>query len=520
MSQTKAGFALETRAERTAYDETSRYDDVMAFVKAADAASPLVHLTTFGYSGEGRPLPLVVVGRVKSPSADAVRATGLTRVYIQANIHGGEVEGKEAVLQILRALVNGEHAAWLETSVLLFAPIYNADGNERIRVGERPLQNGPLGGVGRRPNAQELDLNRDHMKLESPEARSMVRLLRQYDPHVTLDLHTTNGTYHAYQLTYSVPLHPNTSGSIVDLLRARWMPEATRTIRARDGWDFFYYGNVPGPAGPEGGERGWYTFDHRPRFNNNYIGLRNRVAILSEAYAYLPFKARIDVTRRFVETVLGIVARDGSDVRRITVDADAQAVVGQTLALTAKHARGAQPLEVLMGGVRKLRHPLTGQVMLERTDERRTESMPDFSTFEPAEHEQAPAAYLVPSSLERVVELLQAHGVKMEPLAADAALDVETFVIAMTRVADREFQGHRERSVSGAYERSRATIGAGTWVVPLDQPLGRLVFTLLEPRSDDGIVNWNVVDELFATAGSPARMPVRFSIVRSMRAVP
>lgn len=139
--------------------------------------------------------------------------------------------------------------------------------------------------MGQRANAQGLDLNRDHMKLESPEARSLARFLTGYDPEVAMDLHTTDGSVHAYHLTYAPPLHPGTDSGVVGLLRGSWLPEVTRAIKQRDGWDFFYYGNTSG--GPEGEnqgrERGWYTFDHRPRFNNNYMGLRNRFAILGEA---------------------------------------------------------------------------------------------------------------------------------------------------------------------------------------------------------------------------------------------
>src|SRR6185436_9992299 len=172
--QTPAAAPLRTRPERTGYRETSSYADVMEFVRRVSATAPrLLHPSTFGYTMEGRALPLVVVGRVRDASPAAVRASGKVRVFIQANIHAGEVEGKEATQMLLRALARGDHAAWFDSLVLLIAPIYNADGNERVKLTNRGPQNGPVGGTGQRANAQGLDLNRDHMKLESPEARSL-----------------------------------------------------------------------------------------------------------------------------------------------------------------------------------------------------------------------------------------------------------------------------------------------------------------------------------------------------------
>ena len=166
-----------------------------------------MHLTTFGTTTEKRTLPLAVIGATGASPA-AVRRTGKLRVYIQGNIHGGEVEGKESAQMLLRDLAAGRHDDWLQSMVFLIAPIYNADGNERFALNNRGPQYGPIGGQGQRPNAQGLDLNRDHMKLDSPEARAVVKLMTDYDPQVALDLHTTNGTRHAYHLTYSPPLHP------------------------------------------------------------------------------------------------------------------------------------------------------------------------------------------------------------------------------------------------------------------------------------------------------------------------
>ncbi len=492
--------ALLTRPERTAFAETSRYEDVIGFLNAVANASPRIHLTAFGYSFEGRPLPLAVVG-ARDATPEGVRAAGRTRVFIQGNIHAGEVEGKEAMLLLLRALAAGRHRSWTDSLVLLIAPIYNADGNERIALTNRPLQHGPIGGMGQRANAQGYDLNRDHMKLDSPEARSLVRLMQRYDPHVLIDLHTTNGTFHAYHLTYSPPLHPNTDSAIVRHLRQQWLPAVTGSIRQKYGWDFYYYGNVPSPespwAAPEGAERAWYTFDHRPRFNNNYVGLRNRFAILSEAYSYLTFEERILATQRFVEEILDYAAANAATIRRLTAQADARSLAGQTLAVRARPERSPQPVEILMGEVREERHPFTGEIMLRRLAARRPERMPEYGTFIPTDTERVPRAYLVPAELSQVIDRLEAHGIRVSRLEEPTAMDIEQFRITSATVAERPFQGRHERTVTGAYQTARQTLPAGTVVVPLDQPLARLIFYLLEPRSDDGLLNWNVLDTPF-----------------------
>jgi hypothetical protein len=479
-----------TRAERTGYRETTSYDEVVTFVEQLAAQSDLVRVTTFGYTYEGRPLPLVVVGNVPAATPEAVRAAGKTVVYVQADIHAGEVCGKEASLVLLRELAAGAHREWLDSLVLLFAPIYNADGNERVRLDNRPGQNGPVGGMGQRANAQDLDLNRDHMKLDAPETRSLVMLMSAWDPHVLLDLHTTDGTRHAYHLVYSPPLHPNTDAAITDLLRDDWLPWVTRAVKTERGWDLTYYGNLPYRRDVA---RGWYTFDHRPRFNTNYIGLRNRFAILSEAYAYATFEERIEATGLFVTGVLEYAYRHAGQIRAVTARADAEDLTGRELALQATFARG-DSVTILLGEVAEERNPYTGQRLFRRLDVAHPERMPDFGSFRATLSERMPAAYIVPPELGTVVDRLEAHGIRLERLAAAERRLVQRFAIDSIVDAPREFQGHRERTLFGRYEAVEEELPAGSVVVRTAQPLGRLAFSLLEPQSDDGLATWNFFD--------------------------
>lgn len=494
---TREADLLLTRAERTDFRETTRYAEVVELSeRLADRSSDIL-LTSFGYTQEGRSLPLLVVG-APDASAAAVRGTGKTRVYVQGNIHAGEVCGKEALLIFLRRFAEGRYPSLTDSLVLLVAPIYNADGNERVSLGNRPRQHGPVGGMGQRPNAQGLDLNRDHTKLDSPEARSLARLLTEYDPHVVMDLHTTNGTRHAYHLTYSPPLHPNTPAAIDGLLRGEWLPRVTERVKEKHGWDYYYYGN----AFPRSGEPGWYTFDHRPRFNNNYAGLRNRFGILSEAYAYATFQDRVSATLWFVEEALEFAHDHASRIRGVVESGDGEAVAGQELATRAEHQRSPE-VEILMGEVAEERHPMTGATILRRTDVSTPVRMPEYGTFRATETAVAPEAYYLLPEAEDAIERLQAHGVVVSRSEAPREVAAQRFALDSTAVAGREFQGRRERTVWGQWVDHRVTLPEGAAYVSLRQPLGRLAFTLLEPRSDDGFVAWGLVDEAIENGEIP-----------------
>src|SRR5262245_13457166 len=369
---------LKTTAEARGFKSTSTYDDVVKFMKAVDEASPIVFYTTYGTTTENRAMPMAVVGKgLKDPSPAAVKASGRLRVHIQANVHAGEVEGKESAQILLRELALGKHDDWLQSMVFLITPIYNADGNEKFALTNRQRQHGPINGMGTRANAQNLNINRDYMKLDTPEAKAFVKLMNDYDPHLSYDLHTSDGSAHGYYLTYSPPLNPDTDPAIMKLMTEEWFPFVTTNMKAKHGWDSFYYGNAstPGGRGFGGGGRGrgdaggrggdapasppaqppapagpreWRTFEHVPRFHNNYVGLRNRFALLSEAYAYATFEDRVKATNYFLEASLDFAHANAARLKTVIADADKAKIAGTTLSTSAKFKRGGM-VEILMG---------------------------------------------------------------------------------------------------------------------------------------------------------------------------
>ncbi|HEY2154651.1 MAG TPA: M14 family metallopeptidase [Isosphaeraceae bacterium] len=500
------GDLPRTRAETSDYVETSRYDDVTAFIAALQRASPLLRVEVFGRSHVGRDLPLLILADPPVSSPREATASGKPVVFIMANIHAGEVEGKESALHLARRVVAGDGRPLLDKMILLIAPIYNADGNEAIRPENRREQNGPIAGVGARENAQGLDLNRDYIKAESPEARALIRLFNRWDPHLTVDLHTTNGSHHGYHLTYSIPLNPSGDQRIIAYLREKMMPAVARGMAERHGFRSYYYGNFsddePAPGLP--GVRSWRAFTHQPRIGQNYVGLRNRLAILSEAYSYLDFRGRVAVTSAFVDEILAYVAARGPELVALCREADADAArlgAPRPLGVAYKMIPLPDPVEILVGEVTKRTNPRTGFAMTAMVEDKFTpERMLDYGAFAATRTVAVPSAYLFRDEpgLRPVRDLLLLHGIAVEALTGPAELEVESFAIGSVRRNERTFQGHREVKLTGRAEAGRVAFPAGTYLVRSAQPLAVLAAYLLDPESDDGVVTWNLVDAYLA----------------------
>lgn len=476
-----------TRAEHSADTETSTHADVMGFLRVLGAKWDALEIEAIGRSDRGLEIPLVTVAVPPAASGVEARASGRLVVYLQANIHGGEVEGKEAVLMLLRELARGKHRRWLERLVILAAPIYNTDGNEAWGEGSRnrPHQNGPSK-VGERHNGGGLDLNRDCMAAQSPEMRAaLAHVYRRWDPHVVLDLHTTNGTRHGYALTYAPPLHPDTDPELVAFCREQLLPGVCGRMRSRRGLETFFYGNVVS----RDGRRVWSTFGPDPRVVTNYVGLRNRIGILSEATSYLPFRERIEATRFFVVEVLDMVAERRQGIVKLTQSADTRAVArargGGAEAGVAFESvsRGEEPVLLETPAATRERKPHESPGAIESV------LLPVYDRTRVATSARLPAAYLVPASEGRVTDLLAWHGLTALRVRSPVTVRGQVY-----RIEVSETGAGGGRRARGRFEEAELEAQAGAHVVPLAQPLAMLAFHLLDPEAPSGATAWGLLD--------------------------
>ena len=494
-----------TRPEVTAYSQTSRYADVRSFLDSLGALRLPLALGSIGKTTEGRDIPYIIASRPGVSTPAEARRLGRPIVYVQANIHGGEVEGKDALLALVRDLALSPRPNALDSVVLIAVPIYNADGNEKFasQSTNRTDQNGPEL-VGMRANAQNLDLNRDYVKAEAPETRASLAMFNAWDPDVFVDLHTTDGSYHGYALTYSPSLNPAAVFGGV-YARDSMLPVLRERMRNRHRFEVFDYGNflTDERAVPENVAReGWATYDARPRFGTNYYGMRGRIAILSEAYSHDPLDRRIASTYAFVSEILSLVGEQAAAIRSLSMRATNQPLAWgrspdsvQVVPVRSELVTIPQMLEVIRETVEKTGDSVLHEPGMKR-GYRRTGRfvptlMPVFARFASSMDRIPPAAYVVSPRDTAVVRLLRRHGIRVDRSDSAWSARGETFTIDSVIRSARVFQGHRETRLQGKWERALQSFPSGSFIVSTAQPLGTLAVYLLEPESEDGLVTWN-----------------------------
>ncbi|OQX88854.1 hypothetical protein B6D60_00935 [candidate division KSB1 bacterium 4484_87] len=489
---------LLTRAEKSDYTETTRYAEVIDFLKNLQTKSSEIRVLPLTKSTEGRTIPLVILGSPVPSSPKELRRLGKPAIYIQANIHAGEVEGKEAVLMLIREILLGKSHHLLDNQVLLITPIYNPDGNEKISKTNRTNQHGPKGGVGVRYNGQHLDLNRDYIKLESPENLAAVeKILNFWDPMLLMDLHTTNGSYHIEPLTYATAHNPNGDTRLPAYLREKLFPHVSRVLEKEYGILSIPYGFFRDSTDPG---KGWGTYGHQPYYGTNYWGLRNRFSILDENYAYADFKTRVQACYHFVEQILEFTNKHTEEMVRMVADADAKTVAYGTSPDTSKKfgtefkAVAFEKPILIRGYDFEIYKDKRGRQRAKKLDSRHDYTVPFYGDFTVTKAIPLAKGYLFPAYLKEIAAKLSEHGILVEKLTQSVKISVEAFRVKKAEHSKRMFQGHLPTTLQGEYEKSEVEFPEGTYFVGMDQPLANLAAYLLEPTSDSGLVFWNFFD--------------------------
>lgn len=478
--------------------ETPRYDETKRYSKMLADSSKLVSYQEYGVSPQGRELFVLILDRDGLSDPDKIRQAGRLVFFIEACIHPGEPEGKDAGLLFFRDVaIRGLNLDLLEQVSVVFVPIVNVDGHERFGPYNRINQNGPKE-MGWRTTATNLNMNRDFLKADAPEMAALLRLFNHWLPDFFMDIHTTNGADYTYVITYAVEDFGNLDPGLTQWLRDDYVPDMEQRMETA-GFPVFPYVSFMQWHDPRSGLR---TPVSTPRFSVGYACARNRPGILVETHMLKPYQPRVEGTLELIIHTARLLQRDHLKLTRLNRNADLWCVSGNLLSepfaltyqLTGKHV----PIEFKGYKYQVIRSDLTGTEWFRYTDTPQTYTLQWYRDNVPDIRVQLPEYYLIPAEWSDIIARLRHHGVAMHTLSQDTTLEVLLYRFSDVKFADQPYEGRmRVNGFKPEEFRREVTFSSGSVLVPMRQQAARLIAHALEPTSPESFLQWGFFNAIF-----------------------
>lgn len=488
-----------TYAERTDYRETPRYEETIRYSKRLASNSPLITYRSIGRSPEGREIPLLIASEEGHGSPVSARTAGKAVILIQAGIHAGEPDGKDAGLALLRDIsVTGAEAGLLRDTVILFIPIYNVDGHELFGKYNRINQNGPEAS-GFRANSANQNLNRDYMKADNPETLAWLALWNEWKPDLFIDCHVTDGADYRYNITWEYGRHQEMPASLRAWMEEHFEATAIRNVEAR--------GNLLSPylqfADRRDPTKGIFTFIATPRFATGYTPLRNRIGLLIEAHSLKDYRSRVQGTYDLLKAMTAEAGKHKESLFKANAAADEEAA--------SRGRAGAEPFPLALQIVREPNRSfeLKGlEIRFESSAASGAERIlygPDEANMTIPWYDKAsvissvvpPKYYVVPAQWTEVIARLEAHGVRFTRLGKETEIEVESYKFRDPRWADSPFEGRITLRAATEPIREKRLFPKNSALVPVAQTASAVAIHLLEPDAPDSLFFWGFFNAIF-----------------------
>jgi hypothetical protein len=484
--------------ERSGKKETPRYKETMDYCKMLEKNSGWVHLISFGKSSQGRDLPLLVVDRQGLSDPEFIHASGKLILLVQACIHPGESEGKDAGLMFLRDLViHKKYPGLLDHVSILFIPIFNVDGHERFGPFNRINQNGPME-IGWRTTAINLNLNRDYLQADAPEMQAWLKMFSTWMPGFFIDTHTTDGADYQYVLTYQMEIlgdmDPGLTGWAKNLFLKPWSEKLES-----DGFSVFPYVEFRNWHDPKSGLE---TSVSPPMLSQGYTSLWNRPGLLIETHMLKSYEKRVSATYEALKSALEILSEEAGNLQSIEHKADetvsAPEFRKQNFPLRFETTNDSTPITFLGIEYHNEKSGVTGNDYYVYGKTKTTFHPPYFNKTRPVAMVKLPEAYIIPPEWKNVIDRIELHGIRILRLQRDTNLMITGWKLSNPRWQFNPYEGRHPLVSFDPIEISGLRkFPAGSAIIDMAQPGARIIAHMLEPRGNGSLLHWGVFDAIF-----------------------
>jgi hypothetical protein len=480
--------------------KTATYEETIDLVNAVSEGSDIVSKCVYGHSSQGYALPMLIVDKDELDDPESIRKNGRTILLVEANIHPGEPDGNDAMMLLIKELLNGDKIELLENVSILFAPAVNADGMNRFGPYNRINQNGPVE-MGWRTNAQNLNLNRDFVKADAPAMQAWLKMYNKWQPEFFIDCHTTDGADYQYVITYMLETMGNMDENLTKWQKDNYLPFVEKEM-FKAGYPIFPYVSFRRWHDPRSG---LYMRPGRPMLSQGYTALRNRPGLLIETHMLKPYKQRVLATKKMIELTIQNLNKEGKALQKLIFNADQYVAskpfrsADNLFAVAYKNSEQHDTVDFLGVEYDIVKSDLTGGDWFQyHTDKPTTFRLPIFRYIEPAYEVTLPEAYIIPKEWSTVIERMKLHGIKMEQIDRDREFTAETYHFTDVNWHRTPYEGRMHLAdFELEKEQESMSFSKGDMYVSMAQPQARLIAWMLEPRSPDSFLQWGFFDAIF-----------------------
>ncbi|MFC1784841.1 M14 family zinc carboxypeptidase [Candidatus Neomarinimicrobiota bacterium] len=467
------------------------YNEAISWYKHLDKKYKKAKLITYGLTDIGKPLHLLVISSDKDFNPNTYRSKGKCMIMINNAIHPGEPCGVDASIKFAEDLLRDNKIP--KNVIIGIIPAYNIGGVLNRNSTTRANQNGPEE-YGFRGNARNLDLNRDFIKLDSENAKSITKIFHEWNPDFFIDTHTTNGADYQHIMTL-IGSHPLNFPQVTqDFVKTELLPNLYLSM------DKFGFPMVPyvSPV-KRTPDSGLLSGISSPRYSNGYGILFNTFSFISEAHMFKTYAERVESTIAFLNTVLDFAKTNATEVIALRLKANESIKSKEVFTLTWKTDTTKFDLINFYGYEAEYKpSKVTGfDRLYYNRDKPWTKQIPVYNYFTPGIQVTRPDYYVLPQAWGEVIERLELNNIKFKRLCKDTVITGKMYIIKNIANPSEPFNGHFLHSKIELKTVTKSSqYYKGDILIPMNQIGNRYLVEVLEPQARDSFFRWNFFDSI------------------------